>query len=78
MGEKNSIISLIILLIIFFVVPSLLKLLGQHTLKNKQTLHQDEEEITIEEAEDEDLSQKTIDISYPSDISNKPIKPKWF
>ena len=53
MGEKNSIISLIILLIIFFVVPSLLKLLGQHTLKNKQTLHQDEEEITIEEAEDE-------------------------
>ncbi len=79
MGEKNSIVSLIILLLIFFVAPTILKMLGQHRLKNKQDLRQDEEgNITIEEDEDENLWQETTEIASISDISNKPIKPKWF
>jgi len=79
MGEKNSIVSLIILLLIFFVAPTILKLLGQHTLKNKQDLHHDEEEnITAEEDEGEDLWQEPTEMFPISDISNKPIKPKWF
>ncbi|MEA3222955.1 MAG: hypothetical protein U9P49_07305 [Thermodesulfobacteriota bacterium] len=79
MGEKNSIVSLIILLLIFFVAPTILKLLGQHSLKHKQGLHHDEEENIITEGdEDEDLWQEPTEMSPISDISNKPIKPKWF
>ncbi len=83
--DKQSLTSLILLLVFFFVVPSLLKLLGKYTLNSKGGRRDEEDpgEITI--------PRETIpghpEVFHPENgvhgeehpaISNEPIHPKWF
>ncbi len=81
-NSGNSIFSLLILLFIFFVAPSLLKMLGQHSLKSKQEPHKDEKtdtgEIIIENPPEEEHPYHLEKPEIIQDPSNKPIKPKMF
>jgi hypothetical protein len=85
---KDSFTSLIILLVLFFVLPSLFKLLGQYTLGSKGI---EKREPTEEEAEPQESREampghpekiepvsSPLDGQRPRTISNKPIHPKWF
>jgi len=84
--KDNSFISIFILLILFFVLPAILKLVGQYTLKSKKGLPE-EEEIQAEpqqeefgqyKEEQEHVHDLDIMVSDKPEVHNKPIKPKWF
>ncbi len=86
---RDSIISLLILFAVFFIVPYVLKYLGQYTLGSKQMdehrplqRHENEEiQIPDESPYHMDIQQDTEDYSRMTKISaiqNKPIKPRWF
>ncbi|HVN71635.1 MAG TPA: hypothetical protein VMU10_06420 [Desulfomonilia bacterium] len=82
MGE-NSIVSILILLILFIGIPSLLKRLGQYTYTNRNTGRApDQEKETLP---DEHMPEYPEDPLVRNDYqrlsrdpSNKPITPKWF
>ncbi|MBN1637188.1 MAG: hypothetical protein JW920_11770 [Deltaproteobacteria bacterium] len=84
--KDNSFISIFILLILFFVLPAILKLVGQYTLKSKKGLSE-EEEIQAEPHQEEfgqymdekkPVGDLDIMVSDKPQVHNKPIKPKWF
>lgn len=86
--RENSFTSLIILLVLFFVLPSLLKLLGQYTLGSKGLEKREPEgEETEPQAPNEPMPgrpEKPQPMRNPmedvgrSTINNEPIHPKWF
>jgi hypothetical protein len=87
MGENSPFLSILILLIIFVVLPSALKFLGQYSIGNKgadrRRLPDDTEAPPEEKMQEyqeylgEAPSQHDFDKGKPQ-ISNKPITPKWF
>jgi len=86
----DSIISLLILLAVFFIVPYILKYLGQYTLGSRQRPeetpphgheYEDDAQRLDEPLDNVDIHQDTEDyerMTRKSAIQNKPIKPRWF
>jgi hypothetical protein len=82
MGE-NSFTSILILLVLFIVIPSVLKFLGQYTMSSKTGRKpMQEHELPPEEGMHESLDAPSRPRNYETlhedAFSNKPIKPKWF
>lgn len=88
--ENHSLTSLILLLVLFFVIPSALKFLGKYTASTKDA-GRDEEDAprprTSEVPEKIFPRYETKDPDHPGGspvkserphISNEPIRPKWF
>ncbi|VFU16415.1 conserved hypothetical protein [anaerobic digester metagenome] len=81
---NDSFFSLVILLILFFVLPSVLKLLGRYTLDSKDAGKKREEPGHVLPGEEpapyrEDFpAHGGYDTYKGPEISNKPIHPKWF
>lgn len=81
---NSSFTSLLILLVLFIVLPSVLKFLGQYTLgsKNADRKHEESEPEDIQT----DLTEHMEKPHYRRDLENhdetpvskEPIKPKWF
>lgn len=81
----DNLFSLVLLLVLFFVVPSLLKFLGQYTSASKgdQENTEDEKGLHIPREtlpghpeafhpeEDHQKAERTV-------ITSEPIHPKWF
>ncbi len=81
---NDSFFSIVILLILFFVLPSVLKLLGRYTLGSKDIGKPGEEhgrEFPGEEPAPyrEDFpAHGGYDTYEGPETSSKPIHPKWF
>jgi uncharacterized membrane protein YhiD involved in acid resistance len=83
MGD-NSFTSILILLILFIVLPSVLKFIGQYTLKSKNSERETEKNDMAET--DRDMTEYLEDRHYRRDfnhhdktpVPDKPIKPRWF
>lgn len=84
MGD-NSFTSILLLLILFIVLPSVLKFVGQYTMKNKTAGQQEpqggpaehEEPLHDHIPQHPFTDDMKISPSHPHG-SYKPIKPKWF
>lgn len=82
MDEKSQSLIFIVFILIFFIVPPLLKLLGQYTLGSKKpTVPPPPEGPPLEEVpggeyHDEDRHE-AIGNGAP-EVHNKPINPRWF
>lgn len=83
--DKQSLTSLILLLVFFFVVPSVLKFLGRYTLSSKG--EQRKEEDTGETRTPGEVIPGHPEVFHPGNglhdaerliVSNEPINPKWF
>jgi hypothetical protein len=79
MGE-NSFTSILILLVLFIVIPSVLKFLGQYTMssKNMDKKRMQEPEDGMLEYPGDASPQHDNETLQKEPVSNKPIKPKWF
>ena len=82
--KDDSLYSLIILLVLFFVLPSVLKLLGRYTMRSKNVPRREEEsqEYPIS-GEGQAPYQEHFPASHDAEMSgqsvpNEPIHPKWF
>ncbi|HDP25566.1 MAG TPA: hypothetical protein ENN34_08990 [Deltaproteobacteria bacterium] len=83
MGD-NSIVSILILLVLFIILPSVMKFIGQRSMKGKaastEEPHQDH--ARPEEAPQDYLphppQRDDMTLSRHSTSSYKPIHPKWF
>lgn len=86
--RDNSFVSLIILLVLFFVLPSLFKLLGQYTMSSKGAGRREQEDGEGEPGvpgetipghpEKVQPPRPPLEESGKTAISNEPIRPKWF
>jgi hypothetical protein len=86
--KDSSFTSLIILLFLFFVLPSLFKLLGQYTLGSKGLEKRPSEDKEHEPQVPGETMPGHPDIPQPpgrsteervrGPVSNEPIHPKWF
>lgn len=88
--DNNSFTSLILLLILFFVIPSVLKFLGKYTMSTKDAQRNEEDDVSprIPEVPEkifpkyETREQARPESSHANDerplITNEPINPKWF
>ncbi len=83
MGE-NSIVSILILLLLFIGLPALLKRLGQHTSagKDAESPHEQEREAMHEDNLHEyrggSPCRHRYDRATKQSLTNKPIHPGWF
>ncbi len=84
MGD-NSFTSILILLALFIVLPTVLKFIGQYTLGSKNGDNKpDENEPThtrpdmTEYREEEHPFREDFDDHVRTPVSKKPIKPRWF
>jgi hypothetical protein len=81
--QDGSFFSLIILLVLFLVLPAVMKKLGRYTLESKEADREEREGDTPGYEKREDLEglppgkhdQGPMEKPH---ISNKPITPKWF
>jgi hypothetical protein len=86
--RENSFTSLIILLVLFFVLPSLFKLMGQYTLGSKGLEKREQEDREAEEPmprqtmpghpERFEPTRSPGEDLGPRELDNRPIHPKWF
>jgi hypothetical protein len=86
--KNESLTSLIILLVLFFVLPYLFKLLGQYTLGSKglekRAPEDEEQELQAPREEPPGHPEKYQQPSKPFEqsgrdtVSNRPINPRWF
>jgi hypothetical protein len=83
--KDNSFFSLIILLVLFFVLPAVLKFLGQYTLSSRNAPQTGEEKNVPQVPGEEPAAYHEdypagggFDISERPVISNEPIHPRWF
>ncbi|HQG32514.1 MAG TPA: hypothetical protein PLA83_11355 [Deltaproteobacteria bacterium] len=88
--ENQSFTSLILLLILFFVIPSVLKFLGKYTMSTKdaqrdgedaprpRTLEIPEKIFPRYEGKEQDHPRSGPSESERPYITNEPINPKWF
>jgi len=80
----NSFTSIIILLILFIVLPSVLKFIGQYTLASKNAAdkgngHEMDDTVPDNTGSMEEYpSESPENFHYRQPISNRPIHPKWF
>jgi len=80
--QDGSFLSLIILLVLFIVLPSVMKLLGRYTLNSKAADRAEQEkdrpgQEIHEYLEGLPTGQDRSNVEKPH-ISNEPITPKWF
>lgn len=82
---KDSLTSLLILLVLFIVLPSALKLLGQFTMssKNPDRKGPPEPEVRLPEEDGYEYpAEPSIHHDYErlqkDTFSNRPIHPRWF
>jgi hypothetical protein len=82
---NDSILTLVLFLFIFFIIPSVLKMLGQHSLKAKQEAKRfeifpkDKDESVIENHTDEHFPEHHVEEKHiHGEPSSKPIEPKMF
>ncbi|HOO45373.1 MAG TPA: hypothetical protein PLM29_04020 [Deltaproteobacteria bacterium] len=83
MGD-NSFTSILILLVLFIILPSVLKFIGQYTLGSKNAsgerpgseMHDEVREQG--EMMEEHPSENHPDLQYRQPVDNRPINPKWF
>jgi hypothetical protein len=77
-SDAQSLIFFVFILI-FFIAPPLLKLLGKYTLNSKKTMPASDEIHPEELSDQEPLDERQVD---PHDagpqITNEPIEPRWF
>ncbi|HOO91537.1 MAG TPA: hypothetical protein PLA74_11995 [Syntrophales bacterium] len=83
MGD-NSFTSILILLVLFIILPSVLKFIGQYTLGSRNASGRE----TGREVHDEVQEHGNIPEEYPPEdhpdfyhsqqVDNRPITPKWF
>jgi len=82
--RDHSFTSLLILLVLFFVLPSVLKFIGQYTLRSKNASREDIEMETNNTVKDqtesmeEYHSRERLDFHDSQPVSDRPINPKWF
>ncbi len=88
--EDNSFTSLILLLVLFFVIPSALKFLGKYTMSTKEARRDAEDaprplspEVPEKifpghEGRERDRPGNGPVRSERPHITNEPINPKWF
>ena len=83
--NDDSIFSLIMLLALFFVLPAVLRLLGQYTSKSRNAQKREEEGDIYQASGNEppsyreELPSRTGYDDYDhSAAANKPIHPRWF
>ncbi len=82
--RNDSFFSIVILLILFFVLPSVLKLLGRYTLGSKDAGKNGEDRIPEFPGEEPAPYREGFpahggyDMTERPEISSKPIHPKWF
>ncbi len=81
MGNNDSFLSILILLVLFFVLPPVLKLLGRYTLNSKEQAERPEP-LASAPADPADYSGHFTSESGlhagEAGHSYKPINPKWF
>lgn len=81
MDDKSQSLLFIVFILIFFIVPPLLKLLGQYTLgskKPKDTLPPDDHPMEeLPGAYHDEDRREGIRPGAP-EVHNKPINPRWF
>jgi hypothetical protein len=83
MGE-NSIVSILILLVLFIGLPALLRRLGQYTAASKPPLREEErpKDSVHPDPIREYLEEPPMRDDYvqpgKDSFTNKPITPKWF
>ena len=83
MGDK-SFTSLLILVVLFIVLPSVLKFIGQYTLGSKNAgKNPDESEpadtgTELMEYGEEQQDRGRFGHHDLTPVSNKPINPRWF
>jgi hypothetical protein len=80
MKDKTQTILFVIFILIFFVVPPLLKLLGQYTLNSKKNRGENAEaQPAHEEISDMGKEERRPEVgTVTSENQGKPIKPRWF
>ena len=81
MDDKSQSLLFLVFILIFFIVPPLLKFLGQYTLgskKPKDTPPPDGH--PMEEAHEEYAGEDHREVIRPGvpEVHNKPINPRWF
>jgi hypothetical protein len=88
--ENHSFTSLILLLVLFFVIPSALKFLGKYTMSTRDAQRNEEDaprpripEIPEKifpryEGKDQDYPGSSPENAERPHITNEPINPKWF
>ena len=83
MGD-NSFTSILILLAMFIVLPTVLKFIGQYTLGSKNTDNKPDESepadtgSDLTEYREDQQHREDFDDHVRTPVSQKPIKPKWF
>jgi hypothetical protein len=80
--QDNSFLSLIILLVLFLVLPTVMKLLGRRTLGSREADRAEQDRDTpghevCEYLEGMPPGRDQEKVVKPH-ISNEPITPKWF
>lgn len=80
MKDKTQTILFVIFILIFFVIPPLLKLLGQYTLNSKKTRGENTDaQPTHEEISSVGKEEHRPEVgTVTSENQGKPIKPRWF
>lgn len=83
--DKNSLVSLLILFVMFFVLPSLMKRFGKYTLSTRDQQKDDHGGIGLPPAEEAPPEHReegrwgmTGRENTPTVVSDEPIHPKWF
>jgi len=79
----DSFISFIILIVLFFILPSVLKMLGKYTMNSKESgmneMETEEDKPSVHMSDLFETRHKhEYEIQERPEISNKPIEPKWF
>jgi len=83
MGD-SSFTSILILLVLFIILPSVLKFIGQYTLGSKNASREKTVQETDEKVQDQAEIMEDYHLKNHSDfhdrqpVDNRPITPKWF
>lgn len=83
MGD-SSFTSILILLVLFIILPSVLKFIGQYTLGSKNAPREKPLQETDEKVQDQAETMEDYHLKDLSDfhdrqqVDNRPITPKWF
>lgn len=78
MNDKSQSLLFLVFILIFFLAPPLLKLLGQYTLKSKPTKDTPVETPPMEGIPREETRHAETMRPDVSEVQNKPITPRWF
>lgn len=78
MDDKSQSLLFLVFILIFFLAPPLLKLLGQYTLKSRPPRDTPVESPPTEAIPGEESEHPETMRPGVSEVQNKPITPRWF